>query len=193
MVQAGDCPSDTAYVTVTVNELPETTISKDLTIGAGETTLLVATGGVTYAWFPTEGLSRSDIANPVASPTVTTTYEVTVTNELGCSRVDTVTVSVDNRVFIPNLFSPNGDGQNETFKVYGAGIDRLELQVFDRPGNRLFYSTNVTEIMEIGWDGTLRGAPLPSGSYRWMIRGQFYDGKAVTFGGRQVGKVSLVR
>lgn len=193
VVQAGECASDTAYVTVTVNDLPETAVSEDVTIGAGEVTSLFATGGVTYTWFPTEGLSRADIADPTASPRVTTAYEVTVANELGCSRVDTVTVSVDNRVFIPNLFSPNGDGQNEVFKVYGAGIERLELQVFDRPGNRLFYSTNVTEIMETGWDGTLRGVPLPSGSYRWMIRGQFYDGKAVTFEGRQVGKVSLVR
>lgn len=193
IAQAGDCSPDTAYVTVTVNDLPETTASEDVTIGAGEVTSLSATGGVTYAWFPTEGLSRSDIAHPVASPRVTTAYEVTVTNELGCSRVDTVTVSVDNRVFIPNLFSPNGDGQNEVFKVYGAGIEQLELLVFDRPGNRVYYASSVTEIMETGWDGTLRGVPLPSGSYRWVIRGQFYDGKAVTFEGRQVGKVSLVR
>ncbi len=193
VAQAGDCSPDTAYVTITVNDLPEITTSEDVTIGAGETTSLFATGGVTYAWFPTEGLSRTDVANPVASPVVTTTYEVTVTNELGCNRVDAVTVSVDNRVFVPNLFSPNGDGQNEIFRVYGAGIERLELQMFDRQGNRVFFSKNVTEIMETGWDGTLHGAPLPSGSYHWMIRGQFFDGKAVGFEGRQSGKVNLVR
>ncbi len=193
VAQAGDCSPDTAYVTVTVNNLPEITASEDVTIGAGETTSLFATGGVTYAWFPTEGLSRADVANPVASPVVTTTYEVTVTNELGCNRVDAVTVSVDNRVFVPNLFSPNGDGQNEVFRVYGAGIEQLELQVFDRQGKRIYYSTNAAEIMETGWDGTLRGVPLPSGSYRWMIRGQFFDGQAVGFEGRQSGKVGLVR
>jgi gliding motility-associated-like protein len=193
VTQAGDCSLDTAYVTVTVNDLPETTVSEDITIGAGEAVPLLATGGVSYAWFPSAGLSRSDVSNPTASPTVTTTYAVTVTNERGCHRDETVTVTVDNRVFIPNLFSPNGDGRNEAFKVYGAGIARLELQVFDRQGNRVFFSRNVAEIMESGWDGTQRGAPLPSGSYRWMIRGQFYDGKTVTYEGRQSGKVSLVR
>ena len=193
VVQAGECLPDTAHVTVTVHALPVTSTSEDMTIGAGETTSLNATGGVTYSWFPIEGLSRFDIAAPFASPSVTTEYVVTVTNEQGCSSLDTVTVFVDNRVFIPNLFSPNGDGQNEVLKVYGAGIETLNLQVYDRQGNRVYRSESIAEIMERGWDGTWRGAALPSGNYRWVIQGQFYDGKAVRFEGRTSGKVRLVR
>ena len=193
VVQAGECLPDTAHVMVTVYELPVTSTSEDITIGAGETTSIRATGGVEYAWFPTEGLSRSDVANPFASPTVTTEYVVTVTNKHGCSSLDTVTVFVDNRMFVPNLFSPNGDGQNDVFKVYGAGIETLDLQVYDWQGNRVYYASNVAEIMETGWDGTWRGAALPSGNYRWVLRGRFYDGKAVTFEGKSSGKVRLIR
>ena len=193
VVQAGECQPDTAYVTVIVNELPTTSTSEDITIGAGETTPISATGGVEYSWFPAEGLSRSDVANPFASPAVTTEYVVTVTNEQGCSSLDTVTVFVDNRMFIPNLFSPNGDGQNDLFKVYGAGIKTLDVQVYDRQGNRVYHSGSVAEIMEAGWDGTWRGTALPSGNYRWVIRGQFYNGEAVTVAGSTSGKIRLIR
>lgn len=193
VVSARDCVPDTAYVTVTVYDLPVTSTSEDVTVGAGETTLLNATGGVDYRWFPAEGMSRTDVANPFASPTVTTDYVVTVTNEHGCSSLDTVTVFVDNRVFVPNLFSPNGDGQNEVFSVYGAGIETLDLQVYDRQGNRVYHSGSVAEIMEMGWDGAFRGVPLPSGNYRWVLLGRFYNGKAVTFEGRNSGKVRLIR
>ena len=193
VASAGDCPPDTVYVTVTVHELPVTSTSEDITVGAGEITQLTATGGVDYRWFPAEGLSRTDVAHPFASPMVTTDYVVTVTNEHGCSSLDTVTVFVDNRVFVPNLFSPNGDGQNDVFKVYGAGIETLDLHVYDRQGTRVYHSGSVAEIMETGWDGTFRGVPLPSGNYRWVLRGQFYDGKAVTFEGRNSGKIRLIR
>ena len=193
VARAGDCLPDTAHVTVTVHALPVTSTSEDITIGAGETTPINATGGVEYAWFPTEGLSRSDVADPFAAPAVTTEYVVTVTNEHGCSNLDTVTVFVDNRVFVPNLFSPNGDGQNDVFKVYGAGIETLDLQVYDRQGNRVYHASSVAEVMETGWDGTWQGTALPSGNYRWVIRGQFYDGKVVTFEGKMSGKVRLIR
>ena len=193
VVRAGECPPDTAYVTVTVHTLPVTSTSEDVTIGAGETTQINATGGVEYAWFPTEGLSRSDVPDPFASPSVTTEYLVTVTNAHGCSSLDTVMVFVDNRVFVPNLFSPNGDGQNDFFRVYGAGIKTLDLQVYDRQGNRVYHSGSVSDILETGWNGTWRGAALPSGNYRWVIRGQFYDGEAVTVAGQTSGKIRLIR
>ncbi len=193
IVQAGTCEPDTAYVMVTVNYPPTTSTSEDITIGAGETTQLKATGGVAYHWFPAEGLSRTDVADPFASPSVTTNYEVIVTNQYGCSSLDTVVVQVDNRVFVPNLFSPDNNGQNDTFKVYGTGIETLDLQVYDRQGKRVYHSGNVTEIMETGWDGTLHGAPLPIGNYRWVIQGQFYDGKPITFEGANAGKIRLIR
>lgn len=194
VVQNGNCSTDTAQVTVHVSELPDVRVSLDITIGFGETVQLAAEGSMQqYEWFPIDGLSRTDVPDPFASPKTTTTYVVTGYNQHGCSHQDSVTIYVDNRVFIPNLFSPNQDGQNDTFKVYGSGIETLALQVYDASGKQVYNSTNVREIMEAGWDGTFHSAPLPSGHYLWTIHGQFYDGKPVAFEGKTSGKIRLIR
>jgi gliding motility-associated-like protein len=193
IVKTGDCTTDTTYVTVFVSDPPEVKASADTTIGFGEIIQLKAEGGVQYHWFPSDGLSRTDIADPFASPNSTTTYVMTGYNSYGCSRQDSVTIYVDNRVFIPNLFSPNQDVQNDTFKVYGAGIETLALQVYDISGKQVYNSTDVQEIMETGWDGTFHGLPLASGTYLWVIQGRFYDGKAVMFEGKTSGKIRLIR
>lgn len=83
---------DTGYVTVTVNPLPTVTISPNVTICAGNSTQLNASGGVSYSWLPTTGLSCTSCPNPIASPATTTNYTVTVTDAKGC--VDTGQVEV---------------------------------------------------------------------------------------------------
>jgi hypothetical protein len=82
-------------VTVTVNPLPQIVKSNDTTICAGQSTPLTASGGATFRWSPATGLSDPNIANPVASPSATTTYNVTVTNASGCSDSAKVTVTVN--------------------------------------------------------------------------------------------------
>lgn len=193
IVKTGDCAVDTAQITVHVSNFPEVKANPDMTIGFGETIQLKAEGGVQYHWFPSDGLSRSDVAEPFAAPKSTTTYVVTGYNQYGCSKQDSVTIYVDNRIFIPNLFSPNQDGQNDTFKVYGAGIETLTLLIYDALGKQVYSSTDVQGIMETGWDGTFHGSPLASGHYLWVIQGRFYDGKAVMFEGKISGKIRLIR
>jgi hypothetical protein len=91
-VTSGSC-SATDVVTVTVNPFPSANAGSDVTIPCGGNTTLSASGGTSYAWSPSTGLSSTTIANPVANPSVTTTYSVTVTNG-GCSASDAVTVTV---------------------------------------------------------------------------------------------------
>lgn len=79
---------------ITVNAIPTANAGSDVAICTGSSTTLTATGGGTYSWTPSTGLSATNIANPVANPTNTTTYSVTVTTG-GCSATDAMTVTVN--------------------------------------------------------------------------------------------------
>jgi gliding motility-associated-like protein len=193
VVSTGDCKPDTAKVLVTVNPLPVVTTSPDITIGRGDVTQLNATGGEYYLWFPATWLNRDDVASPYASPSRTITYHVTAIDGNGCENRDTVTVYVRNEIFIPNLFTPNDDGQNDYFKVYGSGFKNLLFQVYDRQGKIMYQTNSVEKALEEGWDGTYQGVQQKSGTYMWSIKGEFFDGTEVKFEGKTTGVIHLVR
>ncbi|HEY8402384.1 MAG TPA: hypothetical protein VIK89_14045, partial [Cytophagaceae bacterium] len=94
VTDANGC-QNTDNVTVTVNPLPVANAGTDQDICIGSTANLSASGGVTYSWSPAATLSNPNIANPVANPTVTTTYTVTVTDASGCQNTDDVTITVN--------------------------------------------------------------------------------------------------
>lgn len=100
----GTC-DDLEFVLVTV-QVPLADAGQDVVICTGQSTQLNATGGVSYSWSPATGLSNPGIPNPVANPTVTTTYTVTVTDALGCSTIDVVTVTVNPAPNASFSFSP---------------------------------------------------------------------------------------
>lgn len=93
VTSAKGCSSETS-TTVTVNPSPTVQVGSSVTICEGSSTVLQASGSSTYQWSPVAGLSDATIANPVASPTDTTTYTVTITNEYGCTDSKSVTVNV---------------------------------------------------------------------------------------------------
>lgn len=92
----GGSSTETKNNYITVYSLPNAQAGNDVFICRGNSTTLNATGGVSYAWSPANGLSATNIANPTASPTATTTYTVTVTNANNCSATAQVTVTVIN-------------------------------------------------------------------------------------------------
>jgi gliding motility-associated-like protein len=94
LVDENDCEADTVAVFVDF-VVPQTTISDDPTICIGQSTTLEATGGVTYVWFPPLGLSTTNAATTIASPTESTTYEVAIITVEGCETSEEVTVNVD--------------------------------------------------------------------------------------------------
>ena len=189
VVYAGGCEVDRSSIIVTVNDLPMIDAGEDVTIGLNETVQLWASGGVTYSWSPSTGLSDSISATPDASPLVTTTYTVSGTDANGCSNKDSITVQVRSEVFIPNLFSPNGDGENDIFYAYGTGVQVIQLAVYDRKGQQLF----VTDDLANGWDGKFNGKEMPAGNYLWTLKGQYYDGRPLDFKGTRKGSFRLVR
>lgn len=174
--------ADTITTVVTAGTTPTADAGPAVSIAIGNQTTLTATGGTgTYSWSPTNGLGSPTSATTTASPTVTTTYTVTFTDANGCSDSDTVTVQVIEAygLFIPSAFSPNNDGSNDMFFVYGAGIKTLDFVMYDRYGEKVFETHSVND----GWDGTLRGKPMNGGIFAWYCTVEYFDGNSETLKG----------
>jgi gliding motility-associated-like protein len=88
-------------------------------------------------------------------------------------------------VFIPDIFSPNDDGRNDTLYVRGKFISRLEFRVYSRWGEVVFETNSVS----LGWDGNVRGVPAPSGSYYYTITATVGSATRV----EEVGEIVLIR
>lgn len=177
--------ADTFIVPVKVYDLPVTSVAKSSDIDCAHPEVsLQATGGVYYNWQPANGMANNLVANPVVSPLKTATYEVTVMDEHGCTRVETVTVNVDialafTRYPIPSAFTPNGDGKNDCFglKFWGE-TNTFEFSVFNRVGNLVFNTRYPGDC----WDGTFKGMLQPEGSYIYMIKAKTICGDVLRRG-----------
>ncbi len=183
---------DTLMTTVEVNELPLVAIKKSNDIDCfNRKVQLSANGGLSYQWSPLSGLSNGTIGNPVVSPGASTTYYVTVTDRNGCSNVDSIKVFVNynvnqNSYQVPNAFTPNGDGKNDCFGVVSWGdVEQLQLSVYNRWGERVFYTTNSSEC----WDGTYKNVPQNSGAFVFLVSGKTKCGGALS----NKGTVLLIR
>ena len=162
---------ETTSVAVVDAENPEATVDAPADrVALGETIQLTASGGVAYLWSPSETLSDSTVANPIARPLLTTTYSCIVTNTEGCQTIVTYTVQVDRSLDVePNAaFTPNGDGRNDTWFVERMDLyPDCILTIFDRQGAELYKILDYSNAE--GWDGTIDGSPLPDGIYFFLI------------------------
>jgi len=152
---------------------PEAMAGADVSIASGESTTLLGSGGISYSWMPTTGLSDARIANPVANPSNTTEYILTVTDANDCSDSDTLLITVDETTTIPvhNMLTPNGDGFNDTWDLSSVpGIENAKIYVLNRWGWEVF---KAEDGYNNDWDGTVANEPLPDGSYLYVI--QFND------------------
>ena len=124
-------------------------------------------GGSSFIWSPDASLSSGTVANPVASPQVTTTYVVTVTNILGCENSDSVTIVVNKRLEVVSGFSPNGDGVNDYWELdFIEKYPSAVIEVYNRWGQKVFESETGYPVP---WDGIFEGEPLPVGTYYYII------------------------
>ncbi|POY34687.1 hypothetical protein C3K47_18795 [Solitalea longa] len=120
-----------------------------------------------YQWAPADGLSDPTISNPVLSPTIDKTYRVTITNIENCSVQCVVNVTVLPKIEFTNVFTPNGDGKNDTWSLTGAErYPNMELIVFDRFGSQVFYSKGYASP----WDGKYKNKSLSQGTYYYIIK-----------------------
>ncbi|MGB5005292.1 MAG: T9SS type B sorting domain-containing protein, partial [Ferruginibacter sp.] len=147
-----------------------------------------ASGGTNYVWSPTGPLNNPFIANPLATLYNDTYFHVLVTDAIGCTDDDDVFVKVYEgpTYYLPNAFTPNGDGLNDIFRPTPVGIQSTDyFRIFDRYGSMMFETRQWMQ----GWDGTLKGKPASLGTYVWMIKGIDKNGAVV----EMKGTVILVR
>lgn len=140
-----------------------------------------------WAWSPEMHLSCSDCPRPLAQPVQSTQYTLTITDLNGCTAQAGVSleVSKDRHVWAPNIFSPNGDGKNDFFTIYGKGVAHIRhLRVFDRWGNQVFLAEEIpANVDAAGWDGTFRGNLLTPAVFVWVAEVFFLDGERRTLSG----------
>ena len=170
---------------------PDIFVSPDnTTILLGDSVQLQAFGGNTYTWSPSSGLSCDTCANPVASPTVTTTYIVTGLDNNGCFNAAEAIVNVNSpcgEVFVPTIFSPDDKGPtaNENLCIFGNCIKELNYEVYNRWGQKVFQSSDKSSC----WDGTFNGKPSESGAYVYKVYYLLNDGTSK----EEAGNLTLIR
>jgi gliding motility-associated-like protein len=165
-----DCGQNTLSNDVTVSVHPYITIDAGpyTNIPFGGSTQLKGTGGITYSWSPTETLDNPNISNPIATPLGATTYTLTATSIEGCRFFAEVIVNVLDSIFVPNTFTPNGDGVNDTWEILLIDFfPKAEITVFDRWGQIVYKTIGYPASRR--WDGTRNGNQLPATTYYYTI------------------------
>jgi gliding motility-associated-like protein len=157
-------------ISMVVNPLPTVNAGGNKTLYEGSSITLNATATGELAditWSAATGLSDDKILNPIASPSITTTYVLTVQTTSGCTAIDSAKIEVVlPPVVIPNTFTPNGDGINDTWDIkYLDSYPGCTVQIFNRWGRQIYTSNGYG----IPWDGTYKGKELPAGTYYYVI------------------------
>ncbi len=159
----------TASQSIRVNTSPAVSVVNAVTILAGGSVTLEAKSAgdsLTYSWSPATGLSSTTVLDPVASPAAETTYTITATNLDGCSASAQVTVNVLQSPLIPNTFTPNGDGVNDTWNIkYLDSYPDCTVQIFNRWGTAIYSSVGYPSP----WDGRYNSQEVPAGVYYYLI------------------------
>jgi gliding motility-associated-like protein len=184
------CPKPTyAEVQVNVEYLFANAGPADTSIVVNQPLQLHATGAQFFQWSPATGLNDPEIADPVALLNESQKYTLTVTSESGCTAKDTIRVNVYKVLpdfYVPDAFTPNGDGINDLFRPIPIGMKQLNyFRVYNRLG-QLIYSTTVQKQ---GWNGTFKGRAEEPGVYVWIAEGVDYLGKRWV----RKGSVTLIR
>ena len=167
----------------------------DTTLNLGESIHLSSSFGpyaystiTSYSWSPSNGLSCTDCPNPIATPYGRqTVYQLTITYNGHCTATASMKILVDGGapVYIPNTFSPNGDGNNDVFQLYGVGIKTIDLKIFNRWGEKVYESNNQFE----GWDGTYKGVLQNPAVFAYEATITYLNDKKT----QRIGSITLVR
>jgi gliding motility-associated-like protein len=167
---AQNCVSDTVTYPVYVMPYPKLELGPDLFFLEGGTLKIkpqfIWGNNLTYLWSPGTGLDSIDIRTPSASPLVDTRYKLVLTGLGGCAVSDSLMVTVLKAPVIPNTFSPNNDGINDTWRIqHLESYPGALVQVYDRYGKQVFTSIGYGR----DWDGKFLGTPLPIGTYYYIV------------------------
>ena len=171
IVKNGVCPADTTNY-ITIHVIPQNTVSAglDSTITQGQSLVLTGAGSGSPNWSPSTGLDNPSSFTPNATPLFNTTYILTTTDSHSCINSDTVVITVTPLTFegtISTVFTPNGDGINDNWYIEKIMFyPENEVAVYNIYGNEVFAKKNYNN----DWQGTYNGAPLPDGTYYYVVK-----------------------
>jgi gliding motility-associated-like protein len=194
VTDAEGCSSiQNAPVYVRVTPTPKVFAGNDTSSGFNQTVQLHAadmnnSGFYQYTWTPAAGLNNPNISNPIATLSGDMLYTVSATAPGGCESSDEVRIKLfaGPSIYVPNAFTPNGDGKNDVLKSIPIGIRTFKyFAIYNRLGQKIFYSNDPGK----GWDGTLNGTPQSDGGFVWMVEGIDINGKII----HREGPVLLIR
>ena len=128
-----------------------------------------------FQWAPADKLENPNVLSPnTIHLTDNTTYTLTAVSNEGCTASKSVIIKISKSFYMPNAFTPNGDGKNDVFRIPpAASIDLEVFSIYDRWGNKIFSTKNISQ----GWDGTIKGTQQATGVYVYMIKGSNEKGK----------------
>lgn len=140
-----------------------------------------------YVWQSDTWLSCNDCENPLAIPQDSITYTLTITDTNTCTATNSASIFIKPKKawFIPNIFSPNGDGRNDILYAYIKGIKKMTFNIYNRWGEKVFTATDPL----VGWDGTYKNKLAPEGVYVYDIQVVYWDNIQV----KDKGSITLVR
>ena len=165
-------------VTINITPPPKVFAGNDTSIVIGQQLQLYATdinasGFNQFNWQPSVGLNNPLLQAPVATISSNIKYTVVAKTMAGCEGIDTINIKAFSYadIFVPNAFSPNGDGKNDILRAIPVGIKSFKyIAIYDRYGSRIFYSTNA----DTGWDGKTKSGLYNTGSFVWVAEGIDY-------------------
>ncbi len=174
------CVSDTAVKPVVIDPYPHLTMPGNQVVlenGSIQLKPLWYAKNPVFNWVPAIYLDSATIANPVSSPLQDITYQLNLTGKGNCNVSGTVFIKVLLGPVVPNVFSPNGDGINDTWVIqYLESYPGCEIEVFSRGGQSVYKTTGYSTP----WDGNYNGKPLPIGTYYYIINPK--NGRALMSG-----------
>ena len=199
---AGQCADPSATIAVTIVQTPTVSVESDTTVVDGTimptNVLNGSPAGVNYNWTNSNtgiGLSASGSGNV---PSFTATNKgnsnikgtITITPVFnGCSGATVnyvvTVIPLDKDVFVPNVFTPNGDGKNDMLYAYGNYIAKLDMHIFNQWGQEIAVINDVHQ----GWDGKYKGTPQPVGVYVYTVKAVMTDGRVIQL----KGNITLLR
>ena len=197
VTDARGCTLDTSFILIndsafSVVAVPDTATIKEGDIIPLAIEQIINNGAGTISritWTPAASLSCTDCPETQAAPFVTTQYMITVVTDSGCvsTAQPLITVIPQHQIYVPNAFTPNGDGINDYWEAYGYKKTWIfcEAQLFDRWGEKVFESDDIN----FQWDGTYKGTFVQPGEYVYLFKVVFLDGYSAT----SKGTVTVIR
>ena len=198
-LDANDC-STTEIISIDVPLMVNVELGTNQSISIGDSTLLEAVINLPFdslssvMWTGIDSIGCANCLTQIVAPIITTAYSVSVTSADGCADRDSMTIFVntDYKIYIPNIFSPNGDGVNDVIMISADESVReiTSFSIFDRWGNLVFGAEQFqANDSSISWDGKMKGEVMNPGVFTFRVVVDFSDGASEVI----YGDITLIR